>query len=581
MKTSLWTALVGLIVSSTVVAAELPAGGKQMIGPEALYREGGVFKTVNVEGQPFARAVEADIPAAGPAPYSTQLEATCPEPIAKGDVVHIRFHARNVFSMSGSANLPVVFELNKAPHSKSADQPVTVGSEWTVVDIPFAARQDFPANGSRLAIRLATAQQKVQIGGLQVINYGTSVKLKDLPRVRQTYAGREANAPWRKAAEERINQLRKSDLKLVVQDGSGKVIPNASVSATMQRHDYGFGTCISPRLLEQSPDGEIYRQKVKELFSEVVLENDHKWVGIDARGYARADQMVQWLADNGIAVRGHCLVWPGERFLPKRIIPMEGDELRSTILKHIEETVTHYKGRLIDWDVINEPYSNHLVMDKLGNGVMVDWFKAARAADPNVKLYINDYSILASGNQLDTAHQRHYYDTIRFLKDNGAPIDGIGMQGHFGGNVTDPENLLKILDRYAALGLRIKVTEFDMRIYDEPLAADYIRDFHIALFSHPAVDGILQWGFWEKSHWIPEAALFSADWSIRPHGQAWIDLVHGQWKTTVQGSTNAAGTYSFRGFHGSYEVAVTANGKTQAFPVRLAKGGGEVVLKMH
>ena len=478
--------------------------------------------------------------------------------------------------MTGQAELAVVYELNQAPHTKSVDISVTASSEWTPIDIPFTAKQDFKAGGGQLAVRLALAQQIVQIGGLELLNYGNSVKPSDLPHVNMDYAGREANAPWRAAAMERIETLRKSDMRLIVTDSAGKAIADAKVSAVLRQHAFGFGTAVSPRLIANDSDGEMYRQKVAELFSTAVIENDLKWGNIAANGYCAGDQAVKWLNDHGIPVRGHCLVWPGERFLPKQILAMadQPEDLRKAVADHVTETATHYAGKVIDWDVINEPYANHWIQDRLGNEVMVEWFKLAHAADPNAKLFLNDYEILASGNRVGTPHQDHFYNTIKFLKDNGAPIHGIGMQGHFGDNLTSPENLLKILDRFAELGLRIKVTELDIRpLDDEQLRADYLRDFHIALFSHPAVDGVLQWGFWDGSHWLPDAALFARDWTIRPHGQAFVDLVHGQWKTKASGTTDTAGAYGFRGFNGRYDVQVSVNGKVQTFACDLSKGG--------
>lgn len=570
-----------LLCVSVAFAAELPAGGDPVLDQSAIRVADA--KTVNVNGPGFDKAIEVDIPAATREPWDRQFTATSPVAIKRGDVVHIQFFARNIESMTGQANLGVVFELNQAPHTKSADVQVTAASEWTEINIPFTARQDFQPGGAQLAVRLGLAKQRVQIGGLRVLNYRDTVKIADLPKVRRDYDGRAADAPWRKEALARIEQIRKSDLTIRVVDAAGKPVPGAKVSATLKRHAFGFGTAISMRLLEDSPDGEKYRQTVKELFSTAVTENELKWQNIVGHKYTKSDALVQWLNENEIPTRGHVLIWPGKQYLPKHVVDLPPAEMKAEIERHIKETAARYRGKLIDWDVINEPFTNHFVMDQLGNEVMVDWFKLAHAADPEAKLYINDYSILASGNMLDTPHQQHYYETIKYLVDNGAPIHGIGMQGHFGTSVTSPENLLKILDRYAAFGLRIKVTELDMNMDDEELRADYMRDFHIALFSHPAVDGILQWGFWEGAHWIGNAALFARDWSIRPHGQAFIDLVHRDWKTQVQAqATDAKGETSVRGFHGNYEVSVTnAAGQTITKTVELPAGGTLITVQLN
>jgi hypothetical protein len=152
------------------------------------------------------------------------------------------------------------------------------------------------------------------------------------------------------------------------------------------------------------------------------------------------------------------------------------------------------------------------------------------------------------------------------------------MQGHFGSNITSPPNLLKILDRFAGLGLRIKVTELDMQMSDEALRADYFRDFFIALFSHESVDAILQWGFWEGSHWIPSSALYARDWTVRPHGKVFEDLMKREWKTDVTGKTDAAGRLVIRGFKGTYNVTADLSGKSHSATVAIGNGGGQVTL---
>ena len=86
------------------------------------------------------------------------------------------------------------------------------------------------------------------------------------------------------------------------------------------------------------------------------------------------------------------------------------------ILDHIAETTTELRGRFVDWDVINETFTNHDFMDILGRHAMVDWFKAARAGDPNAKLYINDFNIIEGE---DKPHQDDYAATIKYLIDAG------------------------------------------------------------------------------------------------------------------------------------------------------------------
>jgi hypothetical protein len=99
------------------------------------------------------------------------------------------------------------------------------------------------------------------------------------------------------------------------------------------------------------------------------------------------------------------------------------------------------------------------------------------------------------------------------------------------------------------------VTEFDIVTRgDEQLAADYLRDCLIACFSHPAYDGFMLWGFWEGSHWIPEAALWRKDWSVKPIGEVWEDWTTNRFHTRKTLVTDRQGRISWRGFKGTYRV---------------------------
>ena len=154
------------------------------------------------------------------------------------------------------------------------------------------------------------------------------------------------------------------------------------------------------------------------------------------------------------------------------------------------------------------------------------------------------------------------------------------MQGHFGDNATPPEKLLSLLDRYARFGLDIKITEFDINTNDQALLNDYTRDFMTTVFSHPAVTGLQFWGFWEKAHWRPAAALYAADWTPRPHAQVYKDLVFNQWWTREQGQTDAAGRFNTRGFYGDYTVIIRHDGRAYSKDFSLAKDTAPVHIRL-
>ena len=154
------------------------------------------------------------------------------------------------------------------------------------------------------------------------------------------------------------------------------------------------------------------------------------------------------------------------------------------------------------------------------------------------------------------------------------------MQAHFGLQMTPPEELFERLNGFAAFGLPLAITEFDVNTTDERLQADYLRDFLTVAFSHPAVSSFLMWGFWEGMHWLPDAALYRQDWSLKPNGQVWRDLVLKTWWTNANGRTDRNGVFTTRGFLGEYEISATANGKTVTRRVKLEKPGGEFTLRL-
>lgn len=181
---------------------------------------------------------------------------------------------------------------------------------------------------------------------------------------------------------------------------------------------------------------------------------------------------------------------------------------------------------------------------------------------PTTPLYINDYGILTGGDANNTPHRQHYEDTIASLQKAGAPLDGIGFQGHFGEHLTPPQALYQILDRFSRFGLPIQITEFDIDSADEELQADYTRDFMTLVFSHPQVNGFLLWGFWEGRHWRPKAALFTKDWRLKPNGKVYHDLVFKTWWTDAIGTSASNGKFSVRSFLGDYEIKVEREGTT-------------------
>jgi len=119
-------------------------------------------------------------------------------------------------------------------------------------------------------------------------------------------------------------------------------------------------------------------------------------------------------------------------------------------------------------------------------------------------------------------------------------------------------------------------------IDDEALAGEFTRDFYTTLFSHPAVGGILMWGFWDGAHWRKNAPLYRQDWSMKPAGAVYRQLVLDSWRTNTAGSTDASGAFKTRAFLGNYEVTVTTADKSKSKTVQaeLSAASTPLVVKL-
>jgi len=145
-------------------------------------------------------------------------------------------------------------------------------------------------------------------------------------------------------------------------------------------------------------------------------------------------------------------------------------------------------------------------------------------------LYVNDYNLLEGGGN-DTPHQAGLESVLQTLDSNAAGVQGIGLQGHFQWQLTDPVRVYDVINRFASYKREMQVTELDVDVEDPALQAQYLTDFLTICFSHPAISGTTLWGFWEGRHFRPNAALWNLDWTLKPAAQAWRDLVYAKWWT--------------------------------------------------
>ena len=373
---------------------------------------------------------------------------------------------------------------------------------------------------------------------------------------------------WRLEAQQRIEQIRKADVVVRLVDAAGNPLTGVPVRVAMVRHAFPWGTCVQvSRITGQSPDDDIYRAKLTELFNCATLENALKWNawhGVYGPRFSRekTKTALEWLKEREFRIRGHCLVWPDWKYLLPWGESLRDDlpELSRRILNHIDE-MADFTGPYVDeWDVVNEPAHHNEVIKALGDSSMATWFSHARALLPDsCRLFINDFNIL---NPLCFPQRMAYEKIITELLAANAPLEGIGFQGHFQDPPGSPVEALKVFDRFARFGLPIMVTEFDVNTKNEDRQAQFTEDLMTAAFSHPACSGFILWGFWEGAHWRPDAALFRKDWSEQPNLEVYRKLVLNTWWTDETGITNDNGEFSLRAFKGIHRISVDNHEQT-------------------
>lgn len=568
----------------------VPPGGVSLLGghPPALQlltaasaADAGALTLADLAGPGFTQAHRLETKSDSGPVWAITARTPIPAAVKKGDVALLRFFARATFASDETGGGQLRIAVRKGGDTSGAtDSQFTVGKTWQEFFVPFTFPADFAAGELELALGAGYKRQTLEIGGCDLLGYGTRVAVAALPRTRFTYVGREPDATWRKDALARIERIRKGDFAIKVVNALGEPVPGARMHIEQQRAAFQFGSALQfERLVRDTPDNRRYRELVLELFNAASPENDLKWpvwLGEWEGPYDRDQSLraLRWLREHQLPTRGHVLVWPSWRNLPNAIGALKGtpreNDIPGRVLEHIAQMTAATNGLLDEWDVLNEPWDNHDLMDQFGRDIMVDWFVAARRALPTAPLYLNDYS--NHDATTDRAHVEHFEATTRFLLEKQAPVTGLGLQAHIGTRPNAPVNVLAVLDRYAKFGLPLRVTEFDINTDDEALQADYTRDFLTLMFSHPSVVGVQLWGFWENAHWRPRAAMFRADWSAKPNAKAYRDLVLNQWRTRLDERSGANGIFAARGFHGDYVVTVQHAGRNAEAKFSLVPG---------
>ncbi|MCC3651717.1 endo-1,4-beta-xylanase [Streptomyces sp. S07_1.15] len=226
-----------------------------------------------------------------------------------------------------------------------------------------------------------------------------------------------------------------------------------------------FGAAVAANHLGDSQ----YVQTLNREFNSVTAENEMKWDALEPSqnnfNFGNADRIFNHARQQGMAVRGHTLVWHSQ--LPDWVKNLgSADQVRSAMRNHINQVMGHYKGQIHSWDVVNEAFEdgnsgarrNSVFQQRLGNGFIEEAFRMAREADPNAKLCYNDYNT----DNWSHAKTQAVYNMVRDFKSRGVPIDCVGFQAHFNSGNPVPNNYHTTLQNFADLGVDVQITELDI-----------------------------------------------------------------------------------------------------------------------
>jgi endo-1,4-beta-xylanase len=287
----------------------------------------------------------------------------------------------------------------------------------------------------------------------------------------------------------------------------------ASAASTLRAAAEAQGKYFGTAMVQSNLSNSTLTNVAATQFDALTPGNEMKWDTTEPSNgtfnFGPGDTLVSWARSHNDRVRGHNLVWHSQ--LPSWVSSLPLNQVQGAMETHITTEATHYRGQVYSWDVVNEPfnddgtYRQDVFYNAFGGGeqYIADAIKTAHAADPNAKLYINDYNIEGTG-----AKSNAMYTLAQQLLQQGVPLGGIGFESHFIlGQV--PSSMEANMLRFANLGLDVAVTELDDRIQLPASSANLQQqatDYRNVILDCLAVArcvGVSQWGVGDADSWIP------------------------------------------------------------------------------
>jgi endo-1,4-beta-xylanase len=305
---------------------------------------------------------------------------------------------------------------------------------------------------------------------------------------------------------------------------------SATLREFAERKGLQFGTAVLAEQIGGDPSfaGLVIRQA-----GLVATENDMKWEFIN-RGtpgdddFGPADAIAQFAAANGLALRGHNVLW--YRRTPRWFLDLATPaEKERAIIQRIETLVSRYRAKVHSWDVVNEPIEPRdgrpdnlrvaVFLEALGTDYLDLAHHLTRETDPAARLVVNEYNV-----ELDTPEPRPAGMRWSSLSRGcGTPLDAVGIQGHLaavGGPPFSATRLRRFLADVAALGVTIQITELDVTDENAPadetvrdrLVAETYRRFLDAALDETAVKVVVTWGLPDRYSWIVRRQTNPTKW---------------------------------------------------------------------
>jgi len=279
-------------------------------------------------------------------------------------------------------------------------------------------------------------------------------------------------------------------------------------------------------------------------FNMIVAENGCKLSAIQYKqgvyDYTDCDKHYELAISNNMEFRGHCLLW--HSYPPSWFEKITSSEvMNTTIVEHITNVLTHYKGKIKIWDVVNEAiddsststsyiFRDSFIYQALPNFVDIA-FKTARQVDPSVKLFYNDYN---NEGKWDKTYAVYLF--VKDLVEREIPIDGVGLQYHV--SVQYQPTLAKVNDiigKYCDLGLEVHITEMDVKC-ENKCDAENVDDLQNTVYSNAlkaclsnkCCTGFLVWGIGDNNSWVGEEnkpLLFDSSYEPKPQYTALLNIL--------------------------------------------------------